>query len=221
MKYCSKCHTKVMGSLIFCPLCQHELQIKDTKVEDLYPTKIQKRTNKYMLLKIFGFISSIVSIIAIFFNLILPSKTLWSLCVVGIMGFVWLSISVAIRKHRDILKYLWYQMLIISSLAVFVDMMTGHRGWSITFVVPILLTTGMLAMYLLSKILHLQVGDYMIYLLMDALFGLIPCICLTTGKLSTNIPSQICILTSIISVIGLVIFEGKNMMSELKRRLHI
>lgn len=221
MRYCIKCHTEISGDLKFCPLCQHELQIKDTTVEDLYPSEVIKRTNSHMLLKVFGFISLVVSILAIFFNMVLPSNTLWSLIVVVIMGFVWLSIAVAIKKHRNILKYLWYQIVIIGVLTIFIDAMTGHRGWAITFVIPIMLTAAMLVMYLLSKILHLQVGDYMIYLLLDALFGMIPLIFLFSNQLISDIPSLVCILTSIVSVVALVIFEGRNMMSELKRRLHV
>ena len=99
--------------------------------------------------------------------------------------------------------------------------MTGAHGWAITFVIPIILTLAMVVMYVVSKVLHLQVGDYMIYLLIDALFGLIPLVLLLTGQVFTDIPSLICILTSIISVVGLVIFEGNNMVSELKRRLHL
>lgn len=221
MKYCNKCHTEVMGSVKFCPLCQHELQIKNEQEEDLYPFEIDKRSNSHMLLKVFGFISMIASILAVFFNIVLQSKTLWSLIVIVVMGFTWLSIAAAIKKHRNILKYVWYQMLIITSLTVVIDGMTGQRGWAITFVMPLMLTVAMIVMYLLSKVLKLQVGDYMIYLLLDALFGIIPVIFLRTHQLITDIPSWICILTSIISVVGLIIFEGKNMMSELKRRLHV
>ena len=221
MKHCSKCHIDVIGNVNFCPLCQHELQVKDRQIEDIYPTEIERRSNSHIIIKIFGFISIIVSILAVFFNIILPTTTLWSVTVVGVMGCVWLSLAVAIKKHRNILKYLWYQMMIITILAIFVDAMTGQRGWAITFVVPIMLTVAMLVMYLLSKILHLQVGDYMIYLLLDALFGIIPFIFLFTNHLTTDIPALVCILTSIISVVGLIIFEGRNMMSELKRRLHV
>lgn len=221
MKYCSKCHTDIMGNLVFCPLCQNELQIKDNHIEDLYPTKIEKRSNNHMLLKVFGFIAMITSILAIFFNKALGSKTFWALIVIVVMGFTWLSIATAIKKHGNILKYVWNQMLIITVLTVIVDGLTGQHGWAITFVVPTMLTVAMIVMYLLSKILHLQVGDYMIYLLLDALFGIIPLIFLRTRHLITDIPAWICILTSIISVVGLIIFEGKNMMSELKRRLHV
>lgn len=222
MKYCDKCKVEVRGSQEFCPLCQNELQVKETSdSEDVYPNQVEKRFDNHMLLKVFGFIGLSASILAVFFNIILHSKSLWSLIVVVVMACLWLSLAIAIRKHKDILKYLWQQMVIITLLTICIDALTGHHGWSISFVLPIILTVAMIVMYLLSKILHLQVGDYMIYLLLDAFFGVIPLVLVNTHKLISDIPSLICILTSIISVVALVIFEGKSIMSELNRRLHI
>lgn len=220
MSYCSKCQIEIRGHLTFCPLCQNELQDKNEKVENLYP-KVEPRSKSHMLLKIFGFIALVISILAIFLNLILPSTTLWSILVVGILGFVWLSLAVAIKKHRHIMKYLWYQIMILSLLSIFVDYMTGKNGWSMSIVIPCLLITAMIVMSILPKILHMQVGDYLIYLLLDALIGIIPFIFIMTGDAISHIPSIICILVSLISVIGIVIFEGKTMMGELKRRLHV
>ena len=221
MKYCRKCKIEVMGDLKICPLCQQELEIKDEHVEELYPATIEKRFNNHMLLKVFGFIAMIISVLAVFFNIILPSETLWSVIVVGVMGLIWLSVATAIKKHKDILKYLWYQILILGLAAIFIDTMTGVHGWAMTFVIPIMLVVAIIAMYVLSKLLRLQAGDYMIYLLLDVLLGTIPFIYTLTHDVVTDIPAWVCILASIISVMGLAIFEGKNMMSELKRRLHV
>lgn len=222
MKYCDKCLVQVRGSQEFCPLCQRELQIKEGKKdEDLYPSHVEKHFNNHMLLKVFGFIGLSVSILAVFFNIILPSKSMWSLIVVVVMACSWISLATAIRKHKNILKHLWQQMIIITVLTICIDALTGHHGWAVSFVLPILLTVAMFFMYILSKLLHMAVGDYMIYILLDALFGIIPLILINTMELISDIPSLICIITSIICVVALIIFEGKNILSELDRRLHI
>ena len=220
MRYCDKCQIEVGGNLKFCPLCQNELHIQSEEVENFYPI-VEPRSNSHMLLKIFGFIAIVISILAVFFNIIFPNGTAWSVLIIGIMGFVWWSIAVAIKKHRHIVKYLWYQIMILSLLTMFIDYMTGNYGWAISIVIPFLLTTAMIVMFILPKVLNLQVGDYLIYLLLDALIGIVPFIFMIVGETISDIPSMICILTSIISVVGMIIFEGKTMMSELKRRLHV
>ena len=221
MKYCNKCKTHITGSLTYCPLCQSELVVIDEKVEEFYPIAYESDTTNHMILKIFAFISVVVSILSIFMNLILPTKIWWSLIVVATFVCLWISLSIAISKHKNILKYLLHQSIIISLFSMFLDYFTGSYGWSINFVIPVIFTLAMIVMYILSKILRLQAGEYMIYLLLDALFGIIPILFLVTDRVKYTVPSFICILVSLISVTALIIFEGRAMMSELKRRLHI
>lgn len=221
MKYCNKCKTHITGSLTYCPLCQSELVVIDEKVEEFYPIAYESDTTNHMILKIFAFISVVVSILSIFMNSILPTKIWWSLIVVATFVCLWISLSIAISKHKNILKYLLHQSIIISLFSMFLDYFTGSYGWSINFVIPVIFTLAMIVMYILSKILRLQAGEYMIYLLLDALFGIIPILFLVTDRVKYTVPSFICILVSLISVTALIIFEGRAMMSELKRRLHI
>lgn len=221
MKYCSKCKVEVIGDMAFCPLCQSELLLQGEVRENIYPTIKEHYTANHMVLKILEFISIIIGILSIFFNIILPSSICWSLIVLVTLGGGWLSIRVAILKHRNLVKYFLNQSVIICIFAMVIDYITGHNGWAITFVVPTIFSLAMIVMYLLSKILHLQAGDYMIYLLLDGLFGIFPLLFLITDKVQTDIPSLVCILISIISVAGLIVFEGNAMLSELKRRLHV
>lgn len=221
MKYCSKCKTHMEGTLTYCPLCQNELAVIDDKEEIFYPRSYENDRTSHMILKTFAFISVVVSILCVFMNIIIPAKIWWSLIVIVTFGCLWLSLSIAISKHKNILKYLLHQSIVISLFALFLDYFTGPYGWAINFVIPVVLTLAMILMYMLSKILHLQAGEYMIYLLLDALFGIIPILFLMTDQIKYRVPSFICILVSLISVTALMIFEGRIMLSELKRRLHI
>lgn len=202
-------------------MCQSELVVIDEKVEELYPMAYESEAANYMILKIFAFISVVVSILSVFMNIIIPTKVWWSLIVVATFICLWISLSIAISKHKNILKYLLHQSIIISLFSIFLDYFTGRYGWSINFVIPVIFTLAMIVMYILSKILRLQAGEYMIYLLLDALFGIIPILFLVTDSVKYTVPSFICILVSLISVTALIIFEGRTMLSELKRRLHI
>ena len=221
MKYCNKCKTHITGSLIYCPLCQNELVVVDEKVEELYPSTYENDTTNHTILKILGFISVVLSILAIFINIIIPAQIWWSFIVVATLVCLWVSLLFAISKHKNIVKYLLHESIVISLFSIFLDYFTGAHGWAITFVIPVIFTLAMIVMYLLSKILRLQAGEYMIYLLLDALFGIIPILFLVTDSVKYTIPSFVCILVSLISVIALIIFEGRAMLSELKRRLHI
>lgn len=221
MKWCEKCKVKIIDNKSYCPLCQNELMGKNQVVEDLFPTSYKGTKERHMIMKVLTFMMILVGMLSVFFNLLYKTEIWWSLIVVMTLICIRISLSIAITKHRNILKYLFHQSLIIILLALFIDYVTGQNGWSVTFVLPMIFTLAMTLMYLLSKILHLQAGEYMIYLLLDALFGIIPIVFLLTDSVKTPVPSLVCIMISMISVTALIIFEGSAMYSELKRRLHI
>lgn len=221
MKWCEKCKVKIMGTKSYCPLCQNELVGKGQIEEDLFPTSYKGTKERHMIMKVISFMMTLVGILSVFLNILFTTEIWWALIVVAVLIGIRISLSIAIAKHKNILKYLLHQSLIIIIVALFIDGVTGKYGWSVTFVLPMIFTLAMILMYLLSKILHLQAGEYMIYLLLDALFGIIPIIFLVTDSVKTPIPSLVCIMVSLISVTALVIFEGSAMYSELKRRLHM
>ncbi len=221
MKWCGKCKVKIRGTQSYCPLCQNELSNLEEQSESLFPTSYRGNKEKHLAMKIITFMMILAGMLSVFINILYPTKIWWGLIVVIILLGARISLGFAIAKHRSILKYLFYQSLLLISIAIFVDLFTGKYGWSITYVLPIIFTLAMITMYLLSKILHLQPNEYMIYLLLDAAFGIIPIIFIVRNSVTTPIPSFVCIMASIISVIALIIFEGNNMYSELKRRLHI
>ncbi|MHC1746873.1 MAG: DUF6320 domain-containing protein [Cellulosilyticaceae bacterium] len=211
----------IQGTRSSCPLCQSELVTQSSQEDALFPVLPPMKHPDYLILKIMAFISIIIAIVCIFINVMLPTQVRWSLFIVVTLACAWISLAVAIFKHKNILKYLLYQSVIITIFSVFIDILTGWYSWSITFVVPSIFTLAMLVMFILSKVLHLHTGDYMIYLLLDALFCIIPIIFVLNNLVITNLPSIICIFTSIISLTAIIIFEGQKMYSELNRRFHV
>lgn len=222
MKYCNKCHLEVMGPITYCPLCQNELTPLNTKNQvSSFPDVYETYTSHHTFLKILGFICIALITLTFCAWFLSTINIWWALIIIATIGCVFLSVVTAVIKHRNILKYLLYQSLIICLFALCLDFLTQSAGWSITFVLPIVFTLNMVVMYLLSKILHLHTGDYVIYLLLDALFGMLTLLLLPLSKLKTPIPSLICLLVSVLSVASLLIFEGKVIYGELYRRLHL
>lgn len=221
MSVCEKCKVNIIGDRKYCPLCQSELKGVEDTDGDVFPIIFHVQHKYHLLLRVLAFLSMIVSVLSIFFNVIFFKGTWWSIFVIATIVCAWISLVITIYKGKNILKNLLYQSIIISLFAIFLDYFIQWKAWSISFVIPIVFTLAMIVMYTLSKILHLHVGDYMIYLLLDALFGIIPIIFIATSMIQIRIPSFICIITSIISVSALIIFEGQTMYNELKRRLHI
>ena len=171
--------------------------------------------------KIFSFISVALSVLALSVNWILEETGLWAHFVV--LGFVcvWSSLSVAIRKRKNIPKGMLYQVSLISIFAVVWDFLTGWRGWSIDFAVPILSVSAMVVMAILSRIFNWQIQNLIVYFCIDALFGIIPLVLLCLRLVHNRIPSILCVAGSLISVAAIAAFHGDSIWAELKRRLYL
>ena len=134
---------------------------------------------------------------------------------------MWIAIAISINKRRNIPKNILYQVVFIALVAVVWDFVTDWHGWSLDYVIPIACIAAMIAMWVIAVVLNLKFEDYVIYLLVDAVFGIVPTIFLIIGNLQVLLPSLLCVSLSIISFAGMFLFEGKRMMTELRRRLHM
>ena len=221
MKYCSKCKTSVAGQRKYCPLCQRELQSLNTDDDEIFPV-IPTIFHQYNLFfRIVILLSVIVSVVSVLINFMFPAKVWWSFFVVGCIVCLWISMAISISKRKNIPKNILYQVVVISGLAIIWDFCIGWRAWSIDYVVPLTCTLAMISMAIIAKVTNLRVEDYMIYLVIDGLFCIVPVIFLFTGLLTVLYPSLLCAAVSVISLTALFLFEGDPMWSELKRRLHV
>jgi hypothetical protein len=223
MKICEKCVVSVTGDFKKCPLCQHALignqeENQSSGIFPVVPLLIHKHSLLFRLLQLCSVTAVIVSVSV---NLMLPRSGFWSLFVIAGVACVWLSVVVAIRKRHNILKNLTYQATIVSVLSVLWDVFTGWYGWSVDFVIPITFVSVMFATAIIAHILKMPTGTYIIYSFLLILYGIIPTIFVLSGLSGIIYPSLICTACSFILLAVLLIFEGKNMTDELKRRLHL
>jgi len=144
-----------------------------------------------------------------------------ALSVLAGLGSGWLTLGIAVKKRRKPFNAVFWQICTLSLLAVAWDIGTGFRGWSLDFVLPILYACTMLAMTVTARILRLQVQDYLVYLVMDILLGLLPLIFLLCGMLRIVYPAAVCVAVSLILLAALILFEGSALKGELLRRLHL
>ena len=239
MKICEKCSVTVTGNFKKCPLCQNALTVTavttannncdehgehDEHDEDEYetfpfvPLVINKHSLWFRLLQL---CSAAVVIASFTVNWMMPETGYWSLFWIAGVACVWLSLSIAIRKRHNILKNITYQVTVVSILSVLWDIFTGWRGWSVDFVIPIIFVSAMLTTAILAHILKMQTGTYIIYSFLLMLYGILPAIFVLSGLSVIKYPSLICVACSLFSFAALLIFEGRNMIEELKRRLHL
>ncbi|MCQ4636332.1 DUF6320 domain-containing protein [Anaerovorax odorimutans] len=220
MKYCEKCKVQVRGDMKRCPLCQRML-VGEAEGGPLYP-EVRTMYRQYRhFFKILIFSTIVAAVAACAVNLLLPQSGHWALFVViGIAG-LWISMYFAVHQRNSLPKNITYQAIFISVFSVIWDLVTHWHGWSINFAIPCTFAVAIISMTVLGRLMKIPAGEYLICLIIDIIFGFIPIVFYAIGIVDVKIPSIICISCSIISLAGIIVFQGDEIRRELTRRFHL
>lgn len=202
-----------------CPLCQCELTGEPE--EDMFPRLPEPRFKSGFLKKLISFIAISSIVICLLTDYMLSGKPTWSLISSAGIVCAWLTTSLGIAYRKRILKNITLQLFLITALSVLWDMFMGWRGWSVDFVLPCACICAVVSIFIIAKVLKLNMGEYVLYLIIGGIYGFLPAICLAAGLVQIIYPSVICTGVDIIFVSALFIFRGKTTTDEIERRFHI
>lgn len=219
MKQCKKCGVSIRGNESICPLCQSELS--GTDEDEVYPfvPTIYRQYELFFKLLIFSSVAAGVICVAV--NLILPGSGYWSVfAVLGIICF-WISLLYALHRKDNVPGNITAQVFLLSVLSIGWDLLTGWQGWSLNFVIPISCSVAMLSLAIIVTVTKVPAEDYIVNLVVDIVFGIVPLIFYLTGLVDNVIPSIVCISLSILSLSALILFEGKSVVQEIVKNFRL
>lgn len=219
MQQCENCKINIRDKKKNCPLCQNPLPMTED-CQRVFPN-IPIRYKRHLALKILIFISITIIVASFAVYIVYPVSINWPRYVLSTVASMWIILAVAIRKRHNIPKNLLWQVAIISLISVFWDWSTEFNGWSINYLIPLVCVAAMVVLVITANIMHLSPANYLFYLLLDIIYGFLPIIFITFGWIDVLYPSIICIAVSIISFSALLLFEGHNILDELKKRMHV
>lgn len=229
MKRCQRCSVFIPACRERCPLCQGSLSPLepgqsspgpglDQEVFPQLPTLYRKHN---LFFRILIFLSILGGTVAVVLNILLFRQGLWSLFVLAGIGCGWFAILVGTRRRSSFSKWLLYDVVALSLILLFVDWLTGWNLWAVDYAIPGLCVMGMAVITTIALVMYRRIQDYIIYLVVNAGFGLVPLVFILTGLADVIWPSVLCIALNLLLLSGLVLFAGKDTRTELKKRLHL
>lgn len=220
MKRCYKCNVGINSSSSKCPLCGNDIDdvIINTSAFPVIPNMYVKHG---LFFKLLLFLSLFGCVVCTIINYKVSGKINWSLFVIaGIFSF-WLTFIIGIKRRHHFMRLLFAEVMILLLVSILWDYFTGWHLWSITYVLPFLCISYVTTLFILRIFMKDIFKDYVIYIYINSLVGLIPIYFILKKILKVEWPSILCIIFSVFSILILAVFNHHQMKSELERRLHI
>ena len=222
MKNCPYCQIEVGGDLKKCPLCQSKLS--GQSAGPYFPKQTTQKIRSF-LYKLQLFIIWTVIIAGLgtdfLFNVRIPyfPQVRWSLILAMWLIAFEFGMMRQFTKGTGSSRKVTMMVFIILALTMITSYYFGVLQFTLDWIAPIVITGTMIANFVLAMID--KKGNAMVYLLTILLVGVLPYIVLHFRHKETPATWIICMLSSIILFVGAVIFKGRVVAAEIRRRLSV
>lgn len=224
MKACNACHVHVQTASSFCPLCGTELlpgeAPKINPPPNMYPDLSKAKARYDLVTRILLFISIFGCAISVLINLLVMPRFLWSLIVVASVVYCWLAIPPMVRRGVNFASQIVVTVLLTSTLAIALDFIIGYRGWSVTYVLPALLSAGIAATAIMALFNRTNWAQFVLYQVLVGVFGFLPLVFYMVGLAQNMVMVLVTAGLALASLLITLIFGDRTIKSEFKRRFH-
>ena len=220
MKICPNCKIHVGGDPAYCPLCQSQLLGEGEPPR--YP-RVEPELRRFSLAyKIVAFVLLTAAVVCVAIDLLGPDTPVhWSIPVVlGVVG-VLVLLRAMMRRRRNAPKLLFQTLVLVSVVLVLCDWATGWHRFSVDYAVPILCTTALVLNSIFAYINRHFTENGLVYLLLNIVVGALPYLAFFLSPEEAPLAWTICLIVSIITCLSLIIFKGRDLWTELQKRLHL
>ncbi|MGN1346616.1 MAG: DUF6320 domain-containing protein [Eubacteriales bacterium] len=223
MQRCTSCGVNLTGKRRACPLCGQKLD-PDVAEEsyDVFP-KVSVKFTYDFIFKISTFVGILAILVINIINYVfIPHLAIYVPLSLGVVG-AWIIINVGVIQRKNVAKNIMYEAVLSMLLCILWDKLTGWRGWSIDFVLPV--TSASLAVFYFVMgiadrrrpttyatyftISMLGIGATLVLLYLDMFQGISRYFAVISAGVGLSL------------LVAQIIFRGKSFFSELYRWLHM
>ncbi len=220
MQICRKCGVSVSGSKSCCPLCQGKLI--GVAEQDAYPDIPLPKYSRHFLFRTMTFAAITISVIVYALNMLIDPSFMWSRIVMLGVLCGWIAGTVAVWYRKRIIKNIMWELILIVPMCIAWDLNTSDRlSWSVDFVFPCMVAAAVLSTFLISFIMKYPPQEFIIYIFLESVCGLIPFVLVLNDIVTIKLPSVLCSTLCAVFIAAMLLFMGRSTGSEVKRKFHL
>ena len=227
MRHCPKCNINVGGTWEYCPICQNQLYIEEESDSSeskekvpYFPSSTALKV-KSIAYKIQLFVALTICVVCLSIDVLFHANgnLHWSFIVV--MWLVGFEIMIGpIFKRRTIpANFITNVAILISCIFAVTAYFIGDLRMCTHVQLPIVILITLVVNFVLSLID--KKGNALVFALGNVLVGIIPNIVMFSMYQSAPVLWRVCLVVSIVFLIGLIIFKGRQVYNEIQKRLNI
>ena len=218
MKKCDSCNIEFNTNENLCPLCQNILVGNSDEIN--FPSNIRYKTNS-LILKILLFSSLTILLIFSFLEYILFKNLHISLYISLGLLTNYVIVYFILKNCNNIFKIFNKHGIIVICLLIIWYMVTKSKIIT-NYIIPSVCLFELLFNFVVSIILRKNyLVKYSTQILMNIILLFLPIILVLLKLTTNNILSYICSLSSIITILGLLIFFYDDIKDELRKIFNI
>ncbi len=222
MKKCPYCKIDIGGDLKKCPLCQSKLA--GVAGEPYFPKQTHRKIQSFLYkLQLFIIWTLIIAGIGVdfLFDIRIPhfENVHYSLIIAMWLIAFEFGIMSQFRRGGGSSRKMTLVVFIILALLSVTAYYFDFLGITLNWICPVAITGTMIANFVLAMID--RKGNAMVYLLTNLLVGVLPYIVLHFWDKKMPATWIICTLMSVILFVGAIIFKGRSVAGEIRRRLSV
>lgn len=217
MQYCRKCEVRIRGDKMYCPLCRGELSGDPENAA--FPVIPETRMPRFRLWKIALFLFISYEVILFCLLYLLPMQWIPFAMLLGVFSIC--DILLILYYRRSTIKLVTYEFYACMLLSFIVSSIAGKPGFICAWFLPVGFTLLIPVTMLISRLSHLVLVDYMIYLLFDVLLSMTQLILIHANLNPFPAPAVISMGMMIIFAASLLIFHSDELRNAGSKYLHI
>ncbi len=225
MQVCNACHVQVRAQQDYCPLCGGMLEKAECPgslaAVNPYPD-LRSRLAKFSLWRrILQAATLFCCLFSLLVNLLVTPQFWWSLFVLAGAAYCWALIPALLRRGVNLARQIVYQVLLTCLAVVLIDLIAGYRGWSVSYVIPAVLSAGILATGLMAAFRPSAWSIYVYYQVLVAAFGFAPLVLYLVGLAHSLVMVLLPAGLGMASIILTLLFADRSIKNEFVKRFHL